>query len=99
MQTSISPEGAARLFAGDAPQLEMSDGRVFDVTLNMMNTNGQDQAAALIPVEIVVSEDDLLDLSVGDAARLRFHREILPDAISASVNQVLAGVKRRFVGS
>lgn len=78
----VSFEGIARMMSGDTPQLEFSDGRIVPVTLQVSNTAETGQSANGVPAQIILDEAAASQIAIGETARLRFKRNILPEALS-----------------
>ncbi|WP_341368632.1 hypothetical protein [Yoonia sp. BS5-3] len=81
----VSFEGIARMMAGDTPQLEFSDGRILPVSLEVTETADTAQANAAVPVQVILPEENIDQVAIGDTARLRFKRNILPEGLQQTI--------------
>lgn len=93
---SISFEGATRLIKGDAAELELSDGSIVPVSVNLTGTLNADQASQFVPAEISFEGEAADQVLVGETARLRFRREILPPFVSAQMNSAVTQITQLF---
>lgn len=78
--TQISFEGAARLLAGDQPELVLSDGQIVPVTIDLTGQNDGAQAnASLLIAQITLVDQAQSDAVIDQTARLRFRRAFFPE--------------------
>jgi len=87
--TQISFEGAARLLAGDSAELELSDGRVVPVTVKLAETTDGSRANDNIAAQIIISPEAAEQIEIGETARLRFRRQLLPDSVTNNSTNAL----------
>lgn len=94
VRTFISPEGAARIISGDSAELELADGSVVPVgvTLVEQSSDAGGQTDEMIAAELTLSDDDAARLQVGDIARLRFRRDIIPTALEDQIKDIFNGI-------
>ncbi len=78
--TLISYEGAARLLAGDQPELVLSDGRVVPVSIDLSGQNdGVQTNASLLTAQVTLLDPDQADVALDQTARLRFRRALFSE--------------------
>lgn len=97
--TLISFEGAARLMSGDTAELELTDGRIVPVDITLPETSETAQAIDMIAAEIAVSNDNRDQIAVGENARLRFRRDLLPEVLKTTLNNTWSRAKSFFAES
>jgi len=98
IRTFISSEGAARIISGDAAELELADGSVLpvDVTLIEQSADASGQSNEMLAAELTFSDANETQPQVGDIARLRFRRDLVPDALTNQIKQTADTLAVRF---
>ncbi len=94
VRTFISPEGAARIISGDIAELELSDGSVFPVGVELIEQSADagGQTDAMMAAELSLSDIDETQVQVGEIARLRFRRDLVPDALEDRIKDIFNGI-------
>ncbi|MDO6591920.1 hypothetical protein DS901_12655 [Loktanella sp. D2R18] len=80
--TQISFDGAALLLAGDVAELELSGGLIVPVNINIAESTNDVRVNDTIAAQITIDPDTAEQLTIGDTARLRFRRQILPNSVA-----------------
>ncbi|MEP3348071.1 MAG: hypothetical protein ABJN34_03670 [Litoreibacter sp.] len=93
-QTFISPEGAARIISGDTAELKLANGNVLpvEVTLIEQSLGAGGQTDEMMAAKLTLSDIDETQVQVGDIARLRFRRDIVPDALVNRIKEISNGI-------
>lgn len=81
-KVDITYEGVARLLAGHAPELEFRDGRIVPVDLSLVDTAEAQPGKDFVTADLKISDSNTMPVALGETARLRFRRDILPDEIT-----------------
>ena len=81
--TQISFEGAARLLAGDKAELELGNGQVVPVTVKLAETMDAARSNDSIAAKIILTTEAAEQVTIGETARLRFRRQLLPSGTTS----------------
>ncbi|MEJ6402673.1 hypothetical protein [Yoonia sp. 2307UL14-13] len=81
-KVDITYEGVARLLAGDAPELEFPDGRIIPVNLSLTDTSEAQPGRDFVTADLRISDSNATPLDLGETARLRFRRDVVPSGMT-----------------
>lgn len=87
--TQVSFEGAARLLAGDSAELELANGQIVPVTISLVDSADNAAANDSIAAKVTFDAPSAAAVTLGETARLRFRRLLLPESISNVFNGVM----------